>query len=80
MNQMYVRIQRLIESDGSEMGWVVDLGGAEPEAARIAAGDAVIYDTSSRFYRHESDARRFAQDLSDLLIVAPIIQAEDDAI
>lgn len=65
---MYVRIQRLWE-DGEVRGWAVDL----EEAPGIS-------DTSSRFFRREDDARQFAQELSDLLIVAPIVQAEDDAI
>lgn len=65
---MYIRIQRLLE-DGEVRGWAVDL--------EEAPG---IEDTSSRFFRREDDARDFANELSDLLIVAPVVQVEDDCI
>jgi hypothetical protein len=64
---MKVRIQRLIE-DGEVMGWAVDLD------------EHLLPDTSSRFFTREEDARRFARELSDLLITAPVVQAEDDVL
>lgn len=64
--QQRVIVQRIVEADGTVVGWIVDVE------------DSPLYDTSSRLFQIEADARTFAGHLADLLITRDPEDREDD--